>query len=61
MVSLITTQEIEEIFTNFERLKKKTEGSDNSVETRVSHPSPIVSLEISFCTASLTGPEEGQP
>ena len=36
MVSLITTEEIEGIFENFERLKKKSEGSDNSVETRVS-------------------------
>ena len=36
MVSLITPEEIEEIFTNFEKLKKKAQGNDNSVEARVS-------------------------
>ena len=36
MVSLMSIEEIEEIFTNFERLKKKSAGNDSSIETRVS-------------------------
>lgn len=44
MVSLITSEEIEEIFANFERLKKKSEGSDNSVETRVSFLRSLLAL-----------------
>ena len=36
MVSLITEEEINEIFENFERLKKKSQGADTGVEARVS-------------------------
>jgi len=36
MVSLMAPEEIEEIFTNHEKLKKKSAGNDNSIETRVS-------------------------
>ena len=37
MVNLIEAEEIKEIFDNFERLKKKSEGTSNSDEARVSH------------------------
>ena len=36
MVSLISNEEIDKIFADFENLKKKSEGTDNSVEARVS-------------------------
>ena len=39
MVNLIDVEEINQIFENFEKLKKKSEGSDNSVEARVSNTS----------------------
>ena len=37
MVSLITREEIEKIFADFESLQKKSQGSDGSTEARVSH------------------------
>ena len=44
MVSLITEEEINEIFENFERLKKKSQGADTGVEARVSQISTLKHL-----------------
>lgn len=53
MVNLIEAEEIKEIFDNFERLKKKSEGTSNSDEARVSH---FIKCEIvaTFLIALLT-------
>ena len=46
MVNLIEVEEIKEIFDNFERLKKKSEGTSNSDEARVSQELMLINSEI---------------
>ena len=62
MVSLITEEEINEIFENFERLKKKSQGADTGVEARVSHFSTIAHLLnfLLFPIESINGHETRQ-
>ena len=59
MVSLITEEEINEIFENFERLKKKSQGADTGVEARVSQISTLYHLSNSslFSIESINGHE----
>ena len=66
MVSLITTAEIEEIFTNHERLKKKSSnsggaGNTNSVESRVSYPHQQANKVLSLSLESLVDAKARKP
>ena len=47
MVNLIEAEEIKEIFDNFEKLKKKSEGTSNSDEARVSQELLFIKRKIS--------------